>query len=120
MVRPLAVLLCTVASNILPSECCMSGCAICVYDLYDEARNDYVQAVDSLRSNLTGMGIPENEWPVDIRRDGKGGETNPVSKPSVTLSAFEQLEQRLKQKRDNPTEVPSTPHTGHAPETGGG
>ena len=78
----------------------MSGCAVCVYDLYDEARTDYIQALDNLRSNLDKLGVPETEWPADVRRDWQGGQTSPVSKPNVTLSAFEQLEQALKAKRE--------------------
>ena len=36
----------------------MSNCAVCVYDLYDEARQDYVQALDKLRLNLEKKGVP--------------------------------------------------------------
>ncbi|KAI0746972.1 hypothetical protein C8Q80DRAFT_1220184 [Daedaleopsis nitida] len=81
-------------------ECCMSGCAVCVYDLYEEARNDYIQAIKTLRSNLEKMSISESEWPADVRHDWQGGQASPVSKPNVALSAFEQLEQALKAKRE--------------------
>ncbi|KAI0765345.1 hypothetical protein C8Q74DRAFT_1318736 [Fomes fomentarius] len=97
-------------------ECCMSGCAVCVYDLYDEARKDYIQALDNLRSNLDELNIPESEWPVDIRPDRQGG---PVTKPNVTLSAFEQLEQALKAKKEQ-SQATSSSSTGDASGQGEG
>ena len=81
----------------------MSGCAVCVYDLYDEARKDYMHAIGNIRSELTKMGVPETEWPADIRTDWQGGQTSPVSKPNVSLSAFEQLELALRTKREKST-----------------
>ncbi|OSD08206.1 hypothetical protein PYCCODRAFT_1402464 [Trametes coccinea BRFM310] len=79
-------------------ECCMSGCAVCVYDLYDEARHDYIQAVDNIRANLDKMGVPEDEWPPDIRR--KQPPPEPSARPDVILSAFEQLEKQLREKKE--------------------
>ncbi|KAI0646481.1 hypothetical protein C8Q79DRAFT_962846 [Trametes meyenii] len=79
-------------------ECCMSGCAVCVYDLYDEARRDYVEALDNLRSKLGGMGVRENEWPPDIRRTHRAPE--PAERPDIALSAFEQFEKALKEKKE--------------------
>lgn len=34
----------------------MSGCVVRVYDLYDEALQDYVQALGKLHANLDKMG----------------------------------------------------------------
>ncbi|RPD65699.1 hypothetical protein L226DRAFT_434645, partial [Lentinus tigrinus ALCF2SS1-7] len=85
-------------------ECCMSGCAVCVYDLYDEAREDYVKTMDHIRSELTKMGVSETEWPADVRSDWKGGQTSPVSRPDIALSAFEQLELALKAKKEKETQ----------------
>lgn len=77
----------------------MSGCAVCVYDLYDEARQDYVQALDKLRLNLEKKGVPEREWPSDIRR--KQDSPRPVAaQRDVTLSAFEAFERALKEKKE--------------------
>ena len=81
----------------------MSGCAVCVYDLYDEARNDYIQALGKLRLDLAKLGVPESDWPADVQANEKNDQLNPVSKPNVTLSAFEQLEQALKAKRETTT-----------------
>ncbi len=85
----------------------MSGCAICVYDLYDEARTDYIQAMDKLRADLTKLGVPEGEWPAEIRRDGQGGDLAMASKPNAnaSLSAFEQLELALKTKREKDSDT---------------
>ncbi|KAI0360500.1 hypothetical protein OH77DRAFT_1393591 [Trametes cingulata] len=79
-------------------ECCMSGCAVCVYDLYEEARQDYIQALDNVRDKLDDMGVPEDEWPPDIRRQQNAPE--PANRPDVVLSAFEQFEKALKEKKE--------------------
>ena len=78
----------------------MSGCAVCVYDLYDEARNDYIHALDKIRIGLKEMDIPQSEWPPDIRLEGETSSLAP-SKPNVALSAFEQFEMALKAKKES-------------------
>ena len=92
------------------SECCMSGCAVCVYDLYDEARQDYMQAMDKLRTELTKLGVPKSQWPADVQGDGQDSDPTPAPRPSqsVTLSAFEQLELALKAKRERDASRSST------------
>ncbi|PCH44832.1 hypothetical protein WOLCODRAFT_165432 [Wolfiporia cocos MD-104 SS10] len=82
-------------------ECCMSGCAICVYDLYEAAREDYARAVDALRSALDTKGVSEDEWPLNIRRKPAQKEKKEVksSARDVTLSAFEELERSLRAKQ---------------------
>lgn len=72
-------------------ECCMSGCAVCVYDLYDESREVYEKAVSSLREALVRAKIPEAEWPAQIRSE---------SPKDAGLSAFQALEQALQAKRE--------------------
>ncbi|KAH7921831.1 hypothetical protein BV22DRAFT_994447, partial [Leucogyrophana mollusca] len=77
-------------------ECCMSGCAICVYDLYEDSLTAYKESVASLRSSLVASGIPEYEWPSNIRHPVKEpGE----KKTNVSLSAFEEMERALREKR---------------------
>lgn len=75
----------------------MSGCAICVQDLYAEALNEYKKAVNSLRSSLTSLNIPEDRWPQSIRTSG-GGSAEP--KKNVAYDAFAELERQLREKRD--------------------
>ena len=79
------------------AECCMSGCAVCVYDLYDESIQSYKESLAAIHASLAKMDIPESDWPVDIR-------TAPASpdlkrERSVTLSAFEEMERRLAERR---------------------
>jgi hypothetical protein len=95
--------------NMLPtfslsiSDCCMSGCAICVYDLYDEALDEYKKAVNTLRTSLTALRIPEEQWPGGIRTN----EAGPIRKPNTSLSAFEELEARLREKNGIRPGVPA-------------
>lgn len=72
----------------------MSGCAICVHDLYNEALEAYDGAVASLRSSLTAHGIPESEWPAQIQTKAEK-----ERKKDVILSAFEQMELELAAKQ---------------------
>ncbi|WP_447729334.1 oxidoreductase-like domain-containing protein [Pseudoxanthomonas suwonensis] len=39
----------------LPSECCESGCPICVYDLYAEALDEYRQALAAWQQRHPGV-----------------------------------------------------------------
>jgi len=72
----------------------MSGCAVCVYDLYEESLSAYKASVQSLRSALTASSIPEDEWPAHIRT------THMSSTGSgAVLSAFEEMERALEEKR---------------------
>ncbi|KAL4250379.1 Oxidoreductase-like domain-containing protein, partial [Pleurotus pulmonarius] len=70
-------------------ECCMSGCAVCVYDLYEDSLSAYKDSIAALRSSLEERGIPETEWPAPVRRTG----TPVPTKNNVALSAFEEFEQ---------------------------
>ncbi|KAL0564730.1 hypothetical protein V5O48_017308 [Marasmius crinis-equi] len=78
-------------------ECCMSGCAVCVYDLYEESLTAYKDSVAKVKATLTSMGVPEQEWPGTLREAGNGNRT--TRKADVTLSAFEEMERRLEAKR---------------------
>ncbi|KAL4269146.1 Oxidoreductase-like domain-containing protein [Pleurotus pulmonarius] len=79
-------------------ECCMSGCAVCVYDLYEESLSAYNESIAALRSSLEERGISETEWPAPVRRTG----TPVPTKNNVALSAFEEFEQALKAKKRAP------------------
>ncbi|KAJ8453468.1 hypothetical protein ONZ45_g19704 [Pleurotus djamor] len=79
-----------------PDECCMSGCAVCVHDLYEESLEAYKESISALRTSLTKLDIPEDEWPQNIR--SVQGQATP--KPNaVALNAFEELERSLKAKK---------------------
>ena len=79
-------------------ECCMSGCAVCVNDLYADSVTAYTDALARLRNSLSAALVPEYEWPARIRPDPfqEGGKP---SKANVALSAFEAMEQALAAKR---------------------
>ena len=80
----------------------MSGCAICVYDLYTAALEDYKHALEALRSALEARGVPEREWPVEVRRREEPGVDESSKQPqNVALSAFEELERSLRAKREH-------------------
>ncbi|KAI6103031.1 oxidoreductase-like protein [Pisolithus sp. B1] len=97
----------TIAGFVIPEEpkppaddeCCMSGCAICVYDLYEESLNTYKESVASLRASLTALSIPESQWPSSIRTTTTQSSTA-VTQKDVVLSAFEEMERALKERRE--------------------
>ena len=77
----------------------MSGCAICVHDLYQESLDDYNTSVAAVRASLADMKVPEDEWPETIR---PGSEKQmSVSTSSLSLSAFQEMERALKARRED-------------------
>lgn len=86
----------------------MSGCAICVYDLYQESLEAYKAAVVTLRNNLTALNIPESEWPKQIQLNVEKQKQN--SQPNdVALSAFEKMELELAaRRRDTQAHAPAS------------
>jgi len=80
-----------------PDECCMSGCAVCVHDLYQESLDAYRTSVASVRASLTAMKVPVEQWPETIRPKPEGRTHLPAS--SVSLNAFEEMERALKARR---------------------
>lgn len=75
----------------------MSGCAVCVHDLYAEALEAHSHALAAIRSALSEKGVKEETWPVTLRAGAsKGG--NEKAK-EATLSAFEQMELQLAARR---------------------
>lgn len=78
-------------------ECCMSGCAVCVYDLYEDSLLTYKASLASLRVQLESAGIPQSEWPPRIKFSPT---SLAVRRPSNTsLDAFEAIEEALKAKQ---------------------
>jgi hypothetical protein len=74
----------------------MSGCAICVQDLYQESLDDYNASVATVRASLTDMKVPEDEWPETIRP----GVERRTSLPASSLNAFREMERALKARRE--------------------
>ena len=80
----------------------MSGCAVCVHDLYAESLESYTKAMDDLREALRRQGVSEKEWPKQILPRVKDAKED---KRGTLLSAFEQLELKLAKKKDEETPV---------------
>jgi len=78
-------------------DCCMSGCAVCVLDLYEENLEAYNATVASLCASLTALKIPESEWPSQIKTQPDPANAPPKT-AGISLSAFEELERALKAK----------------------
>ncbi|KAH8829199.1 oxidoreductase-like protein [Flagelloscypha sp. PMI_526] len=79
-------------------ECCMSGCAVCVYDLYEEELQSYKGALATLRASLTSSKIPETEWPQSIRPSYTVKQkARPIAE--VSMNAFAAFEASLKGKK---------------------
>lgn len=76
----------------------MSGCAVCVYDLYEETLEAYKEAVLSLRNSLSALHIPEDEWPSCIRQQSSSESSGLNKRKDVVLDAFEEMERKLKLK----------------------
>ncbi|BGP51282.1 hypothetical protein JCM10450v2_007211 [Rhodotorula kratochvilovae] len=92
-------------------ECCMSGCAICVYDLYLEDLENFHSSVSAARSAVLdqlreGARLDEGDWPPELLgpwedaekelkgvKDGASGEER-------EQAAREQAERELKRARD--------------------
>ena len=94
------------ADTFVTLECCMSGCAVCVYDLYEESMDAYKDAVLGLCSSLSSLKIPQSEWPPSIRAQSlpvsSSSSTNPDrQRKEVVMSAFEELEKALNAKQQD-------------------
>jgi hypothetical protein len=76
----------------------MSGCAVCVHDLYQESLDDYSASVAAVHASLTDMKVPEDEWPEAIRPGTEKRMSLLASNPS--LSAFQEMERALKARRE--------------------
>jgi len=79
------------------TECCMSGCTVCVYDLYEESLASYEDSIAALRKSLGALGIPPDMWPPNVRPDVE--KSTPESRKGVILNAFEEMERKLKEKK---------------------
>ncbi|KAF8997737.1 hypothetical protein BDQ17DRAFT_1362933 [Cyathus striatus] len=81
-------------------ECCMSGCAVCVYDLYEESLQAYKDSLEALRSSLVKLNIPEGEWPASIQLSSPSNTSQgtPQQRQEAVMSAFEKMELALKAK----------------------
>lgn len=75
----------------------MSGCAICVYDLYEDSLDEYKEKLAALRTSLSSSNIPESDWPEKVRTAGGAG--GAAKRKDVILNAFEEMEKALKDRQ---------------------
>jgi len=83
-----------------PDECCMSGCSICVYDLYLSSLESYRDAVASLRSTLQAQQVPVSMWPAELKENSEtDNDALRNSELTVSMSAFAALEKELRESK---------------------
>ncbi|KAL0243587.1 hypothetical protein I308_105554 [Cryptococcus tetragattii IND107] len=86
-------------------DCCMSGCVNCVYTVYSEELEGYVEALDAAREALEAAYIPKTEWPDEVAKQGRGEDVmgeemqNTEDAMDPAMSAFFALENKLKKKQ---------------------
>ncbi|TFK31747.1 oxidoreductase-like protein [Crucibulum laeve] len=94
-------------------ECCMSGCAICVYDLYEDSMTAYKESIEALRASLSPLNVPEAELPASLRtKSNATGAAGTEGKKNPVLSAFEEMERALKAKHSAETGAAISTATG--------
>ncbi|KZO98658.1 hypothetical protein CALVIDRAFT_535265 [Calocera viscosa TUFC12733] len=91
------------------TECCMGGCAVCVYDLYSEAVEEYHADLATARTKLLASDVPKDLWPNDVLESGQDGKSvgnkakdavdDEIDRLDASLKAFLAMERALKKKR---------------------
>lgn len=78
----------------------MSGCAVCVYDLYEDALETYRDELSLTHREFISKNIPKALWPMEIKQLEESGRSKKkvMSTGSASMDAFKQLELRLKEK----------------------
>jgi aarF domain-containing kinase len=98
-------------------DCCMSGCAVCVYDLYADDLRDYRESLTVAREKILNLDPPlkDSEWDTSIlgprpsRESASDTRTaeervqqevdDLIGQLDPSMKAFLQLERSLKQKK---------------------
>ncbi|CAE6352016.1 unnamed protein product [Rhizoctonia solani] len=88
------------------TECCMSGCAVCVYDIYLSSLDDYKKEARSIRAQLRQKSVPVNEWPDNLqeqeKKDSSADNQDEEGLDSLdmdpSMKAFLMLEKKLGKK----------------------
>lgn len=83
----------------------MSGCAVCVYDLYVEAKAVYSKELAGALTILQERRVPKELWPQEIVKLAESSKPNSATSSGsfeddgpldATMKAFVELEKRLK------------------------
>ena len=83
----------------------MSGCAICVYDLYDDAMSAFQDAWAAARDELRAKGVDEISWPAELREKLSAPNSKRYQGPNLhklvdpVKAAFEKMERELEARR---------------------
>lgn len=73
-----------------PENCCMSGCAHCVWDMYAEDMEDYAMKKSDIRNRFIAQGVP---LPKELE---KGNKDDAMAEMDPTMKAFLDMEKKLK------------------------
>ncbi|KAF9393623.1 hypothetical protein CPC16_001548 [Podila verticillata] len=74
-------------------DCCMSGCAHCIYDIYEDDRQDYKAALAKVLENIQKAGLPPP--PPDVV-PAASGDAKDDDDMDPGMKAFLELERKLK------------------------
>ncbi|KAF8933808.1 oxidoreductase-like protein [Dissophora ornata] len=74
-------------------DCCMSGCAHCIYDIYEEDRQDYKRRLAKVLKEIGNAGLPPP--PSVAASNGGGGSKNDDDDMDPGMKAFLELERKL-------------------------
>jgi hypothetical protein len=80
----------------------MSGCAVCVYDLYLSSLEDYKHDLITTQTQLRDRSVPVSEWPDEIRQANVTSQNNqPLDDLGLdpSMKAFLLLEKKLGQNK---------------------
>ncbi|CDS11151.1 hypothetical protein LRAMOSA03414 [Lichtheimia ramosa] len=76
-----------------PDTCCMSGCAVCVWDLYEEDMQEYQAKKQEIRDMFEEAGEP---LPASLKRSNKSVIEEMEDEMDPTMKAFRAMERKLK------------------------
>ncbi|KAG0091407.1 hypothetical protein BGZ92_000740 [Podila epicladia] len=77
-------------------DCCMSGCAHCVYDIYEEDRHEYKEALAKILDNIKKAGLPPPPPDIVPASGAQGGDAKDDDDMDPGMKAFLELERKLK------------------------
>ncbi|KAG0037467.1 hypothetical protein BGZ82_002466 [Podila clonocystis] len=77
-------------------DCCMSGCAHCIYDIYEEDRQEYKEALVKVLENIQKAGLPPPPPDVVPASGAQGGDAKDNDDMDPGMKAFLELERKLK------------------------
>jgi hypothetical protein len=80
----------------------MSGCAVCVSDLYADSLQTYRERLAFAKTQLSERRVPKEQWPPEVRAEAAGG-VEAIQDPreaqmDANISAFLALEKKLEEK----------------------